>query len=142
MFPNPMFIIRFRLNRCITGGPISFKKEVVSTLYVDSVRPLGGEPNDFISWVWCFDVSEPDVFIVFFPCYSFYNGSCPPLVNENFSPRGKSLCCFGVQCPLNFFNIYKNNIVQRRHHLINTALMLTRKIYTSVYFTINSLGVQ
>ena len=75
-----MFIIRFRLNRCITGGPISFKKVVVSTLYVDSVRPLGGEPNDFISWVWCFDVSEPDVLIIFFPTHSFYNGRCRPLV--------------------------------------------------------------
>ena len=53
------------LNRCITGGPISFKKEVVPTQYVDSVRALAGEPINFISGVGCFDVSEPDVFIVF-----------------------------------------------------------------------------
>lgn len=41
----------------------SFKKEVVSTQFVDNVRAVAGEPNKIISWVWCFDVSEPDVFI-------------------------------------------------------------------------------
>ena len=41
-----MFIIQYGLNRGITGGPISFKKEVVSTQYVDSIRPLAGETNN------------------------------------------------------------------------------------------------
>jgi hypothetical protein len=56
-----MFIIVFMLDKCITGGPISFRKEVVSTQYVDSARPLAGETNNFISWVCCIDVLEPDV---------------------------------------------------------------------------------
>jgi hypothetical protein len=71
MFPNPMFIILFMLNRCFIVGPISFKVEVVSTQYVDSVRPLAGDTNNFSCGVGCFDVSEPDVFLIFFPNYNF-----------------------------------------------------------------------
>jgi hypothetical protein len=76
IFPSPMFIILFMLNRCIIGGPISFEVEVVSAQFFDSVRPFAGDQNNLSSGVWCFDVLEPDVFIVFFPNHSFYNGSC------------------------------------------------------------------
>lgn len=45
---------------------MSSKKRIVSAQYVDSVRPLAGESNNFSSGVGCFDVLEPDVFMVFF----------------------------------------------------------------------------
>ena len=61
-----MYIMQYRLNRCITGGPISLKKKKeVSTQYVDSVRPLASETNNIISMVGCFDVLKPDVLIGF-----------------------------------------------------------------------------
>ena len=65
MFSSQMYIMQYRLNRCITGGPISLKKEEVSTQYVDSVRPLASETNNIISMVGCFDVLKPDVLIGF-----------------------------------------------------------------------------
>lgn len=62
-----MYIMQYRLNKCITGGPISLKKKKkeVSTQYVDSVRPLASETNNIISMVGCFDVLKPDVLIGF-----------------------------------------------------------------------------
>ena len=42
-----------------------FKKEVVSTQYVDSVIPVPDEPNNIFSEVWCFDVSKTDGFMGF-----------------------------------------------------------------------------
>lgn len=80
MFTSPMFIILFILNRCIIEGPLSFKVQVVSTQYFDSVRLLAGAPNNFRSGIGCFDVSETDVLVIFFPTHSFYNRRCPPLV--------------------------------------------------------------
>lgn len=37
------------LDRCNTGGPISFRVEVVSAQYGYSVRPLAGDPYHFSS---------------------------------------------------------------------------------------------
>ena len=65
MFSSQMYIMQYRLNKCITGGPISLEKKEVSTQYVDSVRPLASETNNIISMVGCFDVLKPDVLIGF-----------------------------------------------------------------------------
>ena len=63
----------------------SFKKLYQHNM-LTMLEQLLGEPNKIISWVLCFDVSEPDVFIgFFFIYYYFYNSNSPPLVNEHFS---------------------------------------------------------